>query len=294
MLKQLATKIIKKKIGTPAELIAGVVLAGAAIVGISEHEKDHPEYANYEIDSKGKVSRDMRFVFLTDLHEKEFGAGNQRLIKMIDDAHPDFILIGGDMIIGYKNNEKHDHKTSVTLELCEQLAKKYPVYYGNGNHELRINRKVFREILEEDGIIYLDNETAVYEDCVSISGINLESGQYAPVVPTTPVLEDLKSKIGKVDDQTFKILLAHSPLFLETYEQTGADLVLSGHFHGGTIRIGGDVGLMTPQYQFFSNKVVGISQKDGCFMIISSGLGTHSINIRINDRPQVVVVDIKK
>lgn len=294
MIKAFAKRIIRKKIGTPAQLIAGGILAGATIIGISETEKNNPEYANYEISGKGKVDKDVRFVFLTDLHEKEFGAGNVRLLKMIDDVHPDFILIGGDMIVGYKKNEKHDHKTEVTLELCEKLAEKYPVYYGNGNHELRLNRKAFRDVLEEMKITYLDNETASFDGGISITGINLEPEQYAPVAPVKPTAEELEAKTGKLPENAFNIMLAHSPLYLDVYAKTGADLVLAGHFHGGTIRLAGDVGLMTPQYQFFSNKVVGISQKDGCSMIISSGLGTHSINIRINDRPQVVVVDIKK
>lgn len=294
MIRTLAKRIIKKHIGTPAELIAGGVLVGAALVGISESEKNNPEFANYEIDGKGKIDRDIRLVFLSDLHEKEFGERNCRLIKMIDEAHPDIVLIGGDMVVGFKNNKKHEHRTSVALQLCRDLAGKYPVYYANGNHEMRLNMKAFREALDDFKVTCLSNETVRLCDTLAITGLDLDEAQYAPVKPSEPTEEEIKSKIGKLPQECFNILLAHSPLFLDSYAKTGADLVLAGHFHGGTIRIGKDVGLMTPQYQFFSRKVVGMSQKEGCFMIVSAGLGTHSINIRINDRPQVVVVDIKK
>ena len=71
------------------------------------------------------------------------------------------------------------------------------------------------------------------------------------------------------------------------------DLSLCGHFHGGTIRIGDDIGLMTPQIQFFNTNVVGMKIKGKSKMIISSGLGTHSINLRINNLPQIVCIDLE-
>ena len=90
-------------------------------------------------------------------------------------------------------------------------------------------------------------------------------------------------------------LLAHSPLFFEEYAAWGADLTLSGHFHGGTIRLPVLGGVMTPQYQFFYPRCAGEFELPGRWgersrMIIGRGLGTHSINIRLNDKPQVVVI----
>ena len=100
---------------------------------------------------------------------------------------------------------------------------------------------------------------------------------------------------AKPDAEKFNILLAHSPMFFREYEAWGADLTLSGHFHGGTIRIPGLGGLMTPQYQFFFPWCAGLFEgKRGSKLLVSRGLGTHSINIRLNNKPQVVVVDILK
>ena len=91
---------------------------------------------------------------------------------------------------------------------------------------------------------------------------------------------------------TIWILLAHSPLYFDAYAKWGADLTLSGHFHGGTIRLPGLGGVMTPQYQFFLPWCAGIFEKQGHYMAVSRGLGTHSINIRLNNRPQLLVIRI--
>lgn len=97
------------------------------------------------------------------------------------------------------------------------------------------------------------------------------------------------------DPGKFSILLAHSPMFFHEYAAWGADLTLSGHFHGGTIRLPVLGGVMTPQYQFFYPWCAGeFTCENGKKMIVGRGLGTHSINIRLNNKPQVVVVRVKK
>ena len=291
--KKIAKTVIRKAIGLPskAELIAlGLAACGTAIA-VSEIEKNSPEYAEYKVDGAGKITRPVRIVFLTDLHEKRFGDHNERLIEMIDEADPDVILMGGDMI-----NCKKSLDTEVTLELCRELSKKYPIFYGNGNHEQRMDgmeHDAFVRKLERMGITYLENETAQFGE-LDITGLDIDKSMYAPVKPEMLTVNQIWRRVGRFDENRFNILLAHSPLFTEAYEDSGADLVLCGHFHGGTIRLSENVGLMTPQYQFFSNKVVGKKQIGNSSMIISSGLGTHSFNIRFNNRPQIVVVDIKK
>ena len=105
----------------------------------------------------------------------------------------------------------------------------------------------------------------------------------------------MKETLGEPDPEKFCLLLAHSPLFFEEYAAWGADLTLSGHFHGGTIRLPLVGGVMTPQYQFFYPRCAGYFEllgkgREKSRMIVGRGLGTHSINIRLNDKPQVVVV----
>ena len=104
----------------------------------------------------------------------------------------------------------------------------------------------------------------------------------------------VETVLGSPDPEKYSLLLAHSPMYFKQYAEWGADLTLSGHFHGGTIRLPLVGGVMTPQFQFFFPWCSG--QHEGAHgrkMIVGRGLGTHSINIRFNDKPQVVVVDLK-
>lgn len=100
----------------------------------------------------------------------------------------------------------------------------------------------------------------------------------------------MKCHLGMADSGRFQILMAHSPMFFDAYAQWGADLTLAGHFHGGTIRIPGLGGLMTPQYQFFLPYCAGDFEKNEHRMIVGRGLGTHSVNIRLGNRPQLMAV----
>lgn len=286
------SKSIAKRLSLPIN--AGFIgsVAVSTFLARSAYERESLEYARYDIDGAGKAADNVRLLYLTDLHEKEFGKGNCRLLEMIDKADPDAVLIGGDMVIADKHDSEHV-RTKVTFSLCKELVGKYPVFYGEGNHEMRLVER-FREALENIGVRYLKDETVNWKYNLAFTGVNLGKEQYKAVSPQKPKVADLIARTGPMDPDRFNVLLAHSPLFIEEYAGMGADLVLSGHFHGGTIRLPGEVGLMTPQYQLFNTNVVGMKQFDRTFMVISSGLGTHSINIRINNKPQVVVVDIKK
>ena len=290
------------------------VTAAAWGLAISSYEKNHPVYARYRQDSHGKLEKPVRLVFLTDLHEKEFGRGNRKLLSMIDKVSPDAILIGGDMPTAYGRkvqtedpnlsgeSERHGisrllHRKSrgcrcrVSLELCRRLAQKYPVYYGLGNHELRMPEGYMKKIAAM-GVKVLDDEAASFKG-IDIVGLTLPRSCYGKGKFERPDIGEILGKTGNFGPDRYTVMMAHSPNFLDEYALTGADLVLSGHFHGGTIRLTKEMGLMTPQYQLFNSNCHGIKHKDGTDMIISSGLGTHSINIRINDRPEVVVVDVR-
>ncbi|MDO4938981.1 MAG: metallophosphoesterase [Lachnospiraceae bacterium] len=284
---------VMKKIELPVKLGMLGAAAASAFIAVSAHERDTLTYARYDVDSFDKAGDNVRLLFLTDLHEKQFGQGNSGLLEYIDAADPDAVLIGGDMIIADKHNKKKIH-TKVTTQLCRDLTAKYPVFYAEGNHEQRLAGTRFRQQLESMGVTYLTDQTVEWKYNLSFTGLNLDKTQYRPIVPGKPDVQKTLEHLGGIDPKRYNVMLAHSPLFMESYTQMGADLVLSGHFHGGTIRLPGNVGLMTPQYQFFNTNVVGMKQIDHTFMIISSGLGTHSVNLRINNKPQVVVVDIKK
>ena len=273
--------------------------AGASLILWSEHERDCLAVERISISSK-KIQTPKRLVFLSDLHDKEFGPENVRLIKAIDRAEPDAVLIGGDMMVS-----KGTPGISIAVSLVEKLAKKYPVYYGNGNHENRMvwERSVYgglyeeyRDILKKLGVIYLENGTGLLGEDVAVSGIDLRKKHYQKLFlerPRKKKKDYLYTSLGKADENRFQILLIHSPMYFKESADWGADLTLSGHFHGGTIRLPLLGGVMTPQYQFFLPWCAGSFEDKGKRMVVSRGLGTHSINIRINNKPQVILLDLK-
>lgn len=277
--------------------IFSAVTAAAGLI-ISEYEKSHPVYAAYRMDSRGRVQRPVRLVFLTDLHDKEFDAGNQKLLDMVEAASPDAVLIGGDMSTAYMAGHKgrkrarqmKKNKSHISLTLCGALAERYPVFYGLGNHEVRMPAEYMREI-RQMGIRVLDDETAEFMG-LELIGITLPGACYRRPAFARPDMEHMRELMSRTDPNRYRVMLAHSPNFLKEYAEAGTDLVLSGHFHGGTIRIGEHTGLMTPQYQLFDPNCHGMRSAGDTDMIVSAGLGTHTVNVRINDLPEVVVVDI--
>lgn len=261
----------------------------------SSYERKHFVTDVYEVVSK-KVTRDKTFVFLSDLHDNCFRRGLGELLDAIDQAKPDAVLIGGDMMV-----VKERAELGTALFLAGELAKKYPVYYGNGNHESRMDQKrwrygnqydIFVDKLREAGCCYLSDASAVLPGEIRISGLNLDKKYYEKRASDKMEVSYIENRLGKADQGRFQILLAHSPLYQKAYARWGADLTLSGHFHGGTIRIPGLGGVMTPQFHFFLDCCGGRLEAEGKTMIVSRGLGTHSINVRLNNKPELVVVKV--
>ncbi len=282
-----------------------MILGGMAAAGIgagcfvrSEYEKEClvTEVAAFR---SPKIKGRRRLVFLSDLHDKEFGKDNERLLKAIEEAGPDAILIGGDMMVC-----KGKPGIEVPVKLISRLAEKYPVYCGNGNHENRMEQETevygdqyrrYRKALEEMGVFYLANGSAPLGEDIVVSGADLQEKYYKKrFFHNAGSLEKgyLESRLGEASKERFQILLLHSPMYFEDAARWGADLTLSGHFHGGTIRIPGLGGVMTPQYQFFLPWCAGTFEKKGKYLAVSRGLGTHSINIRFNNKPQIMVIEL--
>lgn len=280
-------------------LAAGAAAFGAGCLARSRYERDCLVTEEYRIVSEKIHGDGKTIVFLTDLHNKEFGEENSRLVQAVREAAPDAILFGGDGMVAKRGNSD----VRIPLALLTELVKEFPVYCGNGNHECRMLWKSdvygetyesYRTALEDAGVRYLSNDAADLDNDIRIYGLDLPESAY---LPRSGKISGglLVETLGEPDPEKFHLLLAHSPLFFEEYAAWGADLTLSGHFHGGTIRLPLVGGVMTPQYQFFYPRCAGYFElpgkgKEKSRMIVGRGLGTHSINIRLNDKPQVVVV----
>ena len=259
----------------------------------SFYERKNFKTVQYNISSE-KIESEKRIVFLTDLHNNSFGKNNEKLFSAIEDISPDLVLIGGDMItvksrLGIEN----------VLPLLKRLSSKYKCIYANGNHEQRLsenkfglNYRQYKQIIEDMGIVYLSNKSCDLDDNICVHGLDLERKCYLRRFKK-PLDSGYINKRISIDESKFNILLAHSPLFVKDYADSHVDLALAGHFHGGTIRLPGGVGVMTPQFHFFNRLVVGMKKVENMIQIIGAGLGTHSINIRLNDMSELIVINLK-
>lgn len=274
--------------------------AGAAAAGLAWSKYERGHFVTEElVFSSSKIKEPAVLVFLSDLHDNTFGEKNEKLLKEIKRIHPDAVLIGGDTMVTKPGRAD----LSRTKELLQGISRfSCPVFYANGNHEQRMQRDrgvygsmydEFRKLLEEYQVNYLQNKTVQWRDDIAVSGVDIAWKYYQDFHPDSMVPSYLARRLGKAESERFQILLAHSPLFFDAYAGWGADLSLAGHFHGGTIRLPGLGGVMTPQYQFFHPFCGGVFEQNGRWMLVSRGLGTHSINIRIGNRPQLAVIRLE-
>ena len=218
----------------------------------SVYERKNFKTVQYNISSE-KIESEKKIVFLTDLHNNSFGKNNEKLFSAIEDISPDLVLIGGDMItvksrLGIEN----------VLPLLKRLSSKYKCIYANGNHEQRLsenkfglNYRQYKQIMEDMVIVYLSNKSCDLDDNISVHGLDLERKYYLRRFKK-PLDSGYINKRISIDESKFNILLAHSPLFVKDYADSHVDLALAGHFHGGTIRLPGGIGVMTPQFHFFN------------------------------------------
>jgi len=285
-------------------LTAVFAAAAGLLLAESEYEKKHFETVTYRLrtDKLDAQWDGVRLVFLSDLHDNCFGADNEKLKSAIKEIAPDIVLIGGDMMVT-KPWKKLDF--SGLAGLLSWLSSRYPVYYANGNHESRMKNEsetypgwyeAFVKMLRDTGVCYLSDNRAELirgESRLYIYGLNVDEDYYKKGKKRPFKDGYMKNRLGEAVQDGYHLLMAHTPVYLEEYARWGADLVLSGHFHGGTIRLPGIGGVMSPQFNFFSKYNNDMAVCDGVPMVISAGLGTHSVNVRLNNPPQIVVLEVK-
>lgn len=234
------------------------------------------------------IDIDKKIVFLSDLHCNSFGKNNKKLIKCIEGISPDFICISGDLSL------KNGKKTDVAISLLGTLSKKYTIFYSPGNHEIKMpNYSEYKQSIRALGINYLENEAFVYEN-IKIYGLDILLEHYHKFwIKSDFNDKSMENYLGKKDDM-FSILLAHNPEYFEYYAKYGADLTLSGHVHGGILRLPILKGFISPSLRLFPKYSAGHYSIDNKHMILSRGLGLHHIKFRFFNVPEVSVIRILK
>lgn len=240
----------------------------------------------------------LRLVLLSDLHGKSFGRENSRLIAKIQKQSPDVIFLDGDMI------DRSADQTDVQelLRLIERLHEIAPVYFAPGNHELeymQTDASLLTQVAEAGAVVVNDS----YVD-VTIAGQPLRIGgtmghafyfgRSEDEFSSSPEYQFLKEF---EDTDVPKICLAHMPdtfIFNCAYNLWNVDLVLSGHTHGGLIRLPFIGGLYAPMQGWFPEYDRGyFCLGEHMQMVISAGLSGHGVIPRINNPPEVVILELE-
>lgn len=247
-----------------------------------------------------------RIAVLADLHDAVYRGGSQGIIELVSAQKPDIVLLAGDMIVCRSDMRDENMRTGAFVR---ELAEHVKCYYGFGNHEMGLSAGIrgvggmwseYLDILNqgrEKAVRLLDNETVDLRrgnSAIRITGLNLDMSYYKRIVAKKLGKNALEDLIGSSSRSAYNILIAHNPDYFETYAAWGADLVVSGHNHGGLVRIPGLGGVISPRLRIFPKYDYGVYHKGSSTMILSGGMGAHSLKIRVNNRPELVLVELHK
>lgn len=279
-------KLLKKISAAPAALI----------LARSFYEVRHIKVTDYSVSSdKLPKGTKLKIVYLTDLHSRKYGRNNKKLLSLIAGQRPDLILIGGDMITASDERGESD-----VYSFLKKLPKIAPTYYAVGNHEeyLKVKPEYYgrflnlKRLLKKSGIVLLDNKRIDIGNNISLYGLEISRSYYRRFNKKKPKPEYMNFYLGEPDKDRYNILLAHTPEFFEVYKSLRPDLVLSGHYHGGIIRLPGFGGVISPSFKLFPEYSAGKFKKGDTYLIVSAGCGTHGINFRLFNRPEVIAVEL--
>ena len=230
-----------------------------------------------------------RIVHISDLHNTEFGRDNKKLLTMIADAKPDMIALTGDLIDSRRTN------LQVALEFAKAAMEIAPCYYVPGNHESRSDLYPALQLrLQEMGVIVLEDDRLALElqgEKIEVVGA-LDPSFSAAVLKDGKTAENGEKLNQLLGDADYAILLSHRPELFDSYVQSGVDLVLTGHAHGGQMRLPILGGVLVPNQGWFAEYDEGLHVQNSTHMIISRGLGNSLFPLRINNRPEVITIEL--
>ena len=263
-------KTLKPKFAVTVPLLMVLELV---ICGFCLFQNYHLTTSTYDVDLG--LSDDIKIVQVSDLHNQFFGIKQSVLLDQIEAIDPDIIVVTGDIV------DSTHTSYSIAMDFIEGAVKIAPVYYVTGNHEDRLHGDKldkFYSDMRDLGVIFLDD---TYVDM----------GEYTLAGIADSSLESFDAYPAFGDEKPV-VMLAHEPDYVSLYQSLGADLVLTGHIHGGQIIIPGKGGLLSPDFTFFPELYEGMHSYGSMTLIVSRGLGNSVAPVRINNFPELVVINV--
>ena len=232
-----------------------------------------------------------RIAHVSDPHNAEMGKDNEKLLTILRDADPDMIAITGDLIDSRSTN------VEIALNFIREAVKIAPCYYVTGNHEARVNEyDELKSGMEAAGVIVLEDartEISLEGKTITLIGVNDPSYQTDYLFGDSETVMDTKLEELHTEDDVFTILLSHRPELFDIYADHGMDLILSGHAHGGQFRLPFIGGLVAPNQGLFPEYDAGIYTEGNTNMLVSRGVGNSILPFRINNRPEVILIELQ-
>ena len=232
-----------------------------------------------------------RIAHVSDLHNAEMGKDNEKLLDMLREADPDIIAITGDII------DSRNTDIDIALQFTKAAMEIAPCYYVTGNHEARASEfDKLKEGMIELGVAVLEDGRIELEQSgktISLLGVNDPSFQTDYLFGDSETV--IQGKLQEIinEEETYTILLSHRPELFEVYRESKVDLVLSGHAHGGQFRLPFVGGLVAPNQGLFPKYDAGLYTEENTNMIVSRGIGNSILPFRFNNRPEVILIELK-
>lgn len=236
-----------------------------------------------------KAFNNFSIAHISDFHNSEYGKNNEKLIDILKSENPDIIVITGDFI------DSRRTKFEIAVSFAQQAVKIAPCYYVTGNHEARLGSK-YQELktsLENVGVTVLKDEAIQLEhgeESIQLIGLYDPNFSEQDSSLSESILQTKLSQINISDG--FTMLLSHRPEYFKVYQTYNIDLALTGHAHGGQFRLPFLGGLIAPGQGLFPKYDAGAYTENGTTMIVSRGVGNSLIPFRINNRPEIVIIEL--
>lgn len=243
------------------------------------------QYKTTEVECQNMPENmELKICLISDLHNNRKNL--QKLTGRIKEFAPEVVLLAGDLVNKHKKENVYAEQFLVALQEL-----KIPVYYSAGNHELSLSEKepeAWKQYLAAlpDTVYFLDNEAVCLKNKnICISGLSLPSEFYQKgKLYNGP--EELPQIY--IPQNEFHIMMAHNPEYADLYDGYHANLIVSGHLHGGLVRLPWVGGLVSPRLRLPVGCDAGLMQlSDGNYMYVSRGLGSHTIPLRFFNRVEV-------
>ena len=284
-------KILEKKRHLTRKLVY-TAIAILFLLIVIDNVVIHTTYTRVPINNLPDAFNDYRIVQVSDLHNNVYGSNQAFLIAKIRQAKPDIIVVTGDLI---DRNTRNVDNAMMFIKGAVEIA---PVFYVSGNHESGAGKEYAELIirLNKAGAVVLENETVALlseDEGINLAGIADPAFDWS--APDEEVMKrEMTEALSNANKDRPVILLSHRPELIKTYSEQGIDLVLSGHAHGGQVRLPFIGPVYSPSQGLFPKYTSGLYKEGNTQMYVSRGIGNGIAPLRFNDGPELAVIILEK